>query len=136
MHLPEMHACFRIIFAFLLGLVWTMPLAAGDIEAGRQIYAQCQVCHSLRRNRIGPRHCGLIGRKAGSVRGYDYSSAMRESGLVWNRETLDAFLTSPFATVPGNVMGYGGVRDDRKRADLIAFLLYANQSEHCDNAGN
>ncbi|GAB4393129.1 MAG: hypothetical protein Tsb0032_11370 [Kiloniellaceae bacterium] len=89
------------------------------------IYERCQACHSLQRNRSGPRHCGLIGRQAGSLEGYAYSPALKASGLVWSENTLDRFLENPFNVVPGTRMGYAGVKDPQERADLIAFLAAA-----------
>jgi cytochrome c len=97
----------------------------GDAERGRQIYERCQACHSLERNRSGPKHCGLAGRKAAGVEGYRYSRALQEAGIVWSAETLDRFLEDPLGTVPGTRMAYAGVKDGQERADLIAFLLQA-----------
>lgn len=81
--------------------------------------------------RTGPRHCGLYGRRAGSVPGFDYSPAMRRSGIVWNDKTLDRFIGNPGKTVPGTSMGYAGVKDKKERADLIAYLKQANQTPEC-----
>lgn len=89
---------------------------------GKRVYERCVACHSLERNRTGPKHCGLIGWQAGSVSGYDYSQAMRAAGIVWNRESLDWFLKAPLEAIPGTTMGYAGVKDTKDRADLIAFL--------------
>ena len=75
--------------------------------------------------RTGPRHCGVFGRKAGTVAGFDYSEAMRRSGIVWNATTLDRFLAGPMVAMPGTTMGYAGVEDARERADLIAYLRQA-----------
>lgn len=101
------------------------PAAHGDPANGERIHARCQACHSLARDRTGPRHCDLFGRRAGSVAGFDYSAAMRHSGIVWNATTLERFLADPLGTVPGTTMGYAGVTDARERADLIAFLRRA-----------
>jgi cytochrome c len=97
-------------------------VAAGDPAKGEAIYSRCAACHALAYDRTGPRHCGLLGRRAGTVPGFAYSQAMARSGLVWDRRTLDRFLTDPMKTVPGTSMGYAGVKDARERADLIAFL--------------
>jgi cytochrome c len=102
--------------------------AAGDGEPGERIYERCVACHSLDRNRTGPKHCGLFGRRAGSVADFEYSPAMRASGIVWNEKTLDRFLAAPTKVVPGTYMGYRGVDDARERADLIAYLKAANGS--------
>ena len=105
--------------------------AAGDPSRGEKVYERCAACHSLAHDRAGPRHCGLVGRTAGSVAGFDYSPAMRRSGIVWNARTLDRFLADPLGAVPGTTMGYDGVKDARERADLIAFLEGAARSPGC-----
>jgi len=105
--------------------------AAGDAARGEKIYARCLACHALAYDRVGPRHCGLIGRRAGSVPGFAYSEAMRKSGIVWNAKTLDRFLADPPGEVPGTTMTYAGVADARDRADLIAYLARAGRSGQC-----
>jgi cytochrome c len=102
-----------------------------DVAAGRAIYARCAACHSIERDRTGPRHCGLFGRRAGAVPGFAYSGAMRASGIVWNERTLDAFIANPLATVPGTFMGYAGIPDPAERAQLLAFLEVATRSDAC-----
>jgi cytochrome c len=99
----------------------------GDAERGAALYGRCKACHSLERNRTGPKHCGLVGRPAGSVPGYAYSEAMRQAGLVWTPEALDRFLADPRGAVPGTRMGYAGVKDAQERADLIAYLTAATE---------
>ncbi|MBX3590641.1 MAG: cytochrome c family protein [Burkholderiaceae bacterium] len=96
------------------------------------MYGRCLACHALQYDRTGPRHCGLFGRKAGGVPGFDYSEAMKRSGIVWNAVTLDRFLANPLGTVPGTTMGYAGIADARERADLIAYLAKAK----CGAAAN
>lgn len=102
-----------------------LAAAQGDPKAGEQVYSRCLACHAIDYDRTGPRHCGLIGRKAGSVPGFTYSEAMKKSGIVWNTRTLDAFIRDPLKTVPGTAMGYDGVKDPKERADLIAYLVAA-----------
>jgi cytochrome c len=106
----------------LKGLVLVAALAAGDPAAGEAVYSRCLGCHALEYNRTGPKHCGVFGRRAGSVPGYAYSQAMRKSGLVWDERTLERFLAEPLKTVPGTTMTYAGVPEAKDRADLIAFL--------------
>lgn len=96
--------------------------SGGDPARGEQIYSRCLACHALAYDRVGPRHCGLFGRLAGSVPGFDYSPAMKKSGIVWTAKTLDRFLADPLRTVPGTTMTYAGIKDARERADLIAYL--------------
>ena len=107
------------------------PPLHGDPKAGELVYGRCLACHALDYDRTGPRHCGLIGRRAGGVPGFQYSEAMRRSGLVWNEKTLDRFLANPLKTVPGTAMGYAGVPDPKERADLIAYLEAAGRSAVC-----
>lgn len=105
---------------------------SGDPAAGKEIYNRCMGCHSLSQNRTGPKHCGLFGRKAGTVKDFDYSDAMKNSDIVWNSTTLDAFIKAPLENIPGTAMGYAGVKDDTERADLIAYLKEATQSTDCE----
>lgn len=106
----------------LEGAILLAALAAGDPKAGEALYARCLACHALAYDRVGPRHCGVIGRRAGAVPGFEYSPAMKRSKLVWSARTLDRFLADPLKTVPGTTMTYAGVDDPRERADLIAYL--------------
>ena len=93
---------------------------------GEQVYTRCAACHAIERNRTGPQHCGLFGRRAGTAPGFEgYSTAMRDSKIVWNERSLDVFLQAPMQAVPGTYMGYAGVKDAQERADLIAWLRQA-----------
>ena len=116
-----------IAAAFVIGLA--SAALQGDAARGEAIYARCGACHALEYNRTGPRHCGLFGRRAGSVPGFDYSPAMKRSGIVWDARSLDRFLASPTRAVPGTSMGYAGIADAQERADLIAYLRGA--TTHC-----
>lgn len=101
--------------------------AGGDPAKGEALYARCQGCHSIDRNRVGPLHRGLFGRTAGSVAGFSYSKAMKQSGIVWDEATLDEFLAHPREVVPGTKMTYAGIADPQERADLIAYLKEATR---------
>lgn len=95
---------------------------AADAERGRAAYEQrCGACHSVEADRVGPRHAGVFGRKAGSVQAFDYSPALKASGVVWNRDSLERWLSDPESLIPGQRMGYR-LDDPRVRADIIAFL--------------
>jgi len=115
-----------------------LPLAASapawgapDAGRGERVYARCLACHDLASDRVGPRHCGLFGRRAGSVPGFVYSPAMQGSGIVWNARTLDRFLAAPMQAMPGTAMTYDGIADAADRADLIAYLEQAARSAEC-----
>ena len=109
----------------LEGALLLAALATGDPQAGEAIYPRCAACHALAYDRVGPRHCGVIGRPAGSVARFEYSPAMKRSKLTWTRENLERFLADPVGTVTGTTMTYAGVPDAKERADLIAFLANA-----------
>jgi cytochrome c len=122
----------------LLGIVLALAIGpaaaaapAADVKLGEAVYARCLACHALAYDRTGPRHCGLFGRRAGSVPGFAYSDAMKRSHIVWNAKTLDRFLANPTQAVPGTSMGYAGVTDRAERAALIAYLKQANNTPEC-----
>jgi len=118
----------RLLAGLMLALAAGAAGAAlkGDPKAGEEIYSRCLACHTLASDRVGPRHCGLFGRRAGSVKGFAYSDAMKRYTVVWNEKTLDRFLANPLKVVPGTNMTYAGVTDPKERADLIAYLKKAN----------
>ena len=103
----------------------------GDPARGEKIYDRCMACHSLDRDRTGPRHEGVVGRRVASVPGFNYSPAMRKAGaagMVWDEATLDKFLENPTKFIPGTRMTYAGVKNAQERADLIAYLKKAGAS--------
>jgi nitrite reductase (NO-forming) len=97
---------------------------SAEAAAGSQVFRKCQACHSLQpgKNGVGPSLANIVGRKAASVAGYNYSSAMKSSNLTWDKKTLDAYLTDPQKIVPGNKMPFPGLKTDNERNSLIAFL--------------
>jgi cytochrome c len=119
------------LFACLL-TVGLAAQAASDEVRGEQVYARCLGCHALASDRVGPRHCGLIGRRAASSADFDYSPAMKQSGIVWNERSLNRFLTNPMRAVPGTSMTYDGVPVAADRDDLIAYLKKVNTEAVCN----
>ena len=93
----------------------------GDPLRGKALYQACTSCHSIDENDLGPRHRGVVGRKAATVPDYAYSAALKSSGIVWDPATLDRWLTNPSALVPGTKMFFQ-VPDPQARADIIAYL--------------
>lgn len=103
--------------------------AIGDAERGARLFAQqCKACHQIGEgavNRVGPKLNGIFGRQAGSVADFNYSRSiarMGADGLVWTRETLDAYIENPKALVSGTRMNYRGMADAADRAALLAYL--------------
>lgn len=102
--------------------------AGGDPRRGAKIYGACAACHSLEPNMnlTGPSLAGLWGKKAASVPDFPrYSSALKAKDFVWDENTLYAWLADPSAFVRGTYMTFRGIRDDKARGDLIAFLKIA-----------
>ena len=99
-------------------------LAAGDAEKGKRVFNKCKACHvaDAEKNRIGPHLVGLFGRTAGSVEKYRYSKSMKDSGIVWNAETLDAYLANPRQYVKGTRMAFPGLKKASDRDAVIAYL--------------
>ena len=103
------------------------PLAAQaqDAAAGEKVFAVCKACHQIgpnAKNAVGPVLNGVIGRKAGTVEGYNYSAANKNSGLTWDEATFSEYIKDPKAKVPGTKMVYAGLKDEQKIKDLIAYL--------------
>jgi nitrite reductase (NO-forming) len=96
-----------------------------EAAAGAQVFRKCQACHSLQagKNGVGPSLAGIVGKKAASVPGFNYSTAMKSSNLTWDKATLDAYLTDPQKTVPGNKMPFPGLKTDNERNRLIAYMV-------------
>ncbi|ABE64951.1 cytochrome c, class I (plasmid) [Nitrobacter hamburgensis X14] len=116
----------------LLAIAFLSPALAeqGNAARGRKDFKACAPCHSLEpgRNMTGPSLADLWGRKAGGVLSFDrYSDALKASGIVWNDDTLDQWLTDPQNVVPGNEMPFDGIKDVGARADLLAFLKEATK---------
>lgn len=110
-------------------LVWSVSAyAEGDAAHGEQVFKQCKVCHSIgagAKAGVGPEQNGVYGAKAASRTGYSYSPAMKEAGekgLVWNDANLDKYLENPKAVVPGTKMVFPGIKNEKDRQDVIAFL--------------
>lgn len=100
----------------------TAAALAGDAGRGAQIYEDnCTGCHSLDASRIGPAHRGVFGRKAGSVKDFAYSPALKKAKFVWDTARLDKWLANPQGFVPGAAMGFR-LSDAQRRADVIAYL--------------
>lgn len=108
------------------------PDQAALIEKGARSWERrCAGCHSLDQNRIGPKHRGVYGRKAGVAEGFKYSKALRTLDIVWTEETLDPWLTNPIAFAPGTSMGFR-VAQPEDRAAIIAWLKSVSpEGESC-----
>jgi len=96
----------------------------GNVAAGKTVFTVCKTCHVVTpgQNRIGPSLYGVVGWPSGSIPGYTYSAANKNSHIVWSEPVLYQYLISPQAYVPGTKMTYPGLKDAQNRADVIAYL--------------
>ena len=114
------------LYAIVLGCA--LALASGataqDAAKGKKVFNKCKACHSLKagKRKIGPDLANLIGRKAGTVKGFRYSKAMKKSGITWDEKSLGQFLTKPRKFLKGTKMAFPGLRKKADRDNLIAFL--------------
>jgi cytochrome c len=102
---------------------------AQDAAAGKRVFSRCMVCHSIgpgATNKVGPELNGLLGRHSGSVPGYSYSDANKNSGIVWTEDEFAKYIKNPRALVPGTKMVFPGIQDDKQIADLTAYLKTFN----------
>ncbi len=115
----------RVLMAAAALCAAAVPAMAADPAAGEKAFAVCKACHKVgegAKNGVGPVLSGVIGRPAGTAEGFNYSDAMKSSGITWDEASLSEYLKNPKAKVPGNKMAFPGVKDDAKIADIIAFL--------------
>ena len=113
--------CLTAFFA----LSGTQVFAAGEVAVGEKVFKKCKACHVVNKeqNRTGPHLVNLFGRTAGSLDGYKkYSKAMKGSGIVWDEETLDAYLKAPKKYVKGTRMAFAGLKRDADRANVITYM--------------
>ena len=122
--------CLTGLAILTLCLGASQTLAAGNPAQGQHIFGACAACHSLRpdQNMTGPSLADLWGRKAGSLPSFNrYSHALKSANVTWDDKTLNEWIKDPQHLVPGNEMTFDGIKDDRQRADLLAFLKQATQ---------
>jgi cytochrome c len=100
------------------------PALAGDAAKGKRVFNKCKACHFLDKpkSKLGPHLVGIIGRPSAAVEGFKYSKAMRSAKIVWDEETLDAFLTKPKKFMKGTKMSFQGLKKPKDRANVIAYI--------------
>jgi cytochrome c len=115
----------RLLLVAALAAAVPAMATAQDLENGKAVWNKCRACHMIgegARNLVGPVLNGLMGRKAGTVEGYNYSEANKNSGIVWNEATFRDYIKDPRAKIPNTKMAFVGLRDAQDIEDLIAFL--------------
>src|SRR5438105_401612 len=118
-----------IVFGLALCLA-PRPAAAADAEAGKAVFNRCKICHTIEAGghaTVGPNLHGIFGRKAGTADSFAYSEAMKNSGIVWDDDTMSKYLRAPRDTVPEGKMAFPGIKNDDELANLLAYLHQATQ---------
>jgi cytochrome c len=102
----------------------TFASLTGNAANGEKLFAVCKTCHVAEKgvNRVGPSLWGVVGRKAGTIEGFKYSPANKNSGITWTEDNLFTYLAAPQKFMPGTYMAYAGMKPPQDRADLIAYL--------------
>ena len=101
------------------------PALAQDLAAGENSFKKCLPCHSVgadAKNKVGPVLNGLEGRKSGTIEGYNYTDANENSGITWDEAIFKEYITDPRAKIPGTKMVFAGIKNEKERGDLWAYL--------------
>jgi cytochrome c len=115
----------RIVIIACLLVSGSASALAQDLEAGENSFKKCLPCHSVgadAKNKVGPVLNGLDGRKSGTVEGYSYTEANKNSGIAWSEATFKEYITDPRAKIPGTKMVFAGIKNENERANLWAYL--------------
>ena len=115
----------RIAAATVLIVALPVMATAQDLENGKEVWNKCRACHQLgegAKNLVGPVLNGLFGRKAGTVEGFNYSDANKNSGITWDEPTFREYIKNPRAKIPNTKMVFVGLSDERDIEDVLAFL--------------
>lgn len=118
----------------MMGCSLAVLLAAGastanaaDAAAGEKVFKRCAACHVVNQeqNRVGPHLVGIVGRPAGAAEGFNYSDAVKNSGITWTEENLDKYLADPKGFIAKNKMAFPGLKKEEERANVIEYLKQA-----------
>ena len=115
----------KTILGALVVIASTSAAFAQDAAAGKSSFNKCLACHAIgegAKNKVGPELNGLDGRKSGTVDGYNYSDANKNSGITWNEAQFKEYIKDPKAKVPGTKMSFAGIKNEKEINDLWAFV--------------
>jgi cytochrome c len=115
----------KVALTAIAVIVSAAPAFAQDLAAGENSFKKCLPCHSVgadAKNKVGPVLNGLEGRKSGSVDGYNYTDANKNSGITWDEATFKEYITNPRAKIPGTKMVFAGINNENERGNLWAYL--------------
>ncbi|WP_245473666.1 c-type cytochrome [Bradyrhizobium zhanjiangense] len=126
-----LRAISTVALALLLSPLLSFAQQPASDEAQQAFNNSCRTCHSVKEgdNRLGPNLYKIVGRKAGSLPNYNYSSSMKEAGFVWDQDKLTRFMVKPDEVVSGHKMQpYGGISAE-EAAKVVAYLQAAGGSQ-------
>jgi cytochrome c len=115
----------RFVLVALLAIAGAGEASAQDAAAGEKVFGVCKACHQIgetAKNNVGPQLNGIVGRKSGTVPGYNYTAANKDSGITWDEATFREYIKDPKAKIPGTKMIYAGLKDEQRINDLVAYL--------------
>ena len=115
----------RLMLVVCFAAAAPLTAHAQDASAGEKAFAVCRPCHQVgetAKNAVGPILNGLFGRKSGSIDGYNYTDANKNSGITWDDAAFLDYIKDPRAKIPGTKMVYAGLKDEQRAKDLVAFL--------------
>src|ERR1043165_337121 len=115
----------KLVLAAMAIVLPAVPVLAQDLAAGENSFKKCLPCHSVgadAKNKVGPVLNGLDGRKSGSIEGYNYTDANKNSGITWDEATFKEYINDPRAKIPGTKMVFAGIKNEKERGDLWAYL--------------
>ena len=115
----------KLLLSAALVAASTSAALAQDLAAGEQSFKKCFPCHSVgegAKNKVGPVLNGLEGRHSGTIEGFSYSEANKNSGITWDKQTFLEYIRDPRAKIPGTKMVFPGIKNEKEAADLWAYL--------------
>jgi cytochrome c len=112
----------RALLALAAACLIATPAVAADAEHGKSLFQACAACHTEKPDALGPSLKGVVGRKSASLEDFRYSNPMKRANLTWDDANLRAYILDPQATVKGNRMPFGGLRDAKDADDIVAYL--------------
>ena len=113
-----------VALAAAMALTSATAMASGDVAKGKIVFNKCKACHAIKaeKKRVGPTMFGIVGRDAGTLKGFKFSKAMKASGITWDDANLNEYLKKPREFVPKTKMSFAGLKKDADRANVIAYL--------------